>query len=360
MTISNALNKPFKTPKERKQQVVDWQTIILISVPWAAIVSLLIYFIKNPEKAEKWYSILSRAFSFLSLRIEKNGVSRDIQADINSYVKKIGSQTGNPVLPYRVKVNWVSSTNREAFVKEGKVLIKMDYHTNQAKNFLYATMEWVNKGLIPEARHLLDKSILRAAELVFMNDFFTKKKRYDVRQLFLDKVYEPEVSKGSVLETYCTTFDKLNKTGLFMGVALEEFSLLGRKAGSAVPNSKIKMETVSFMNMLNKLSSRMHGEDVNPTHNGENIKCSIVLIARYEKYLTEGLSPYLGWINRCLSGGLCSFYICGVSDPNIMIVRKIRDAYEESRKLTVASENIYHLDGQRAIVLHLQTKAPTI
>lgn len=338
----------------------DWLTLIITSIPWAIIVGLLLYLIKNPEKVEKWYSIIARSLSFISLKLEKQGVAGDIQSDINSFANNINSQAKAPVLPYGVKVRWISSTTRQAFVKEGKVIIKMHYHENQAKNFLYTIMEWINKGLIPESRHILDKTVLRAIDFTCISKLLTEKKRYDVKQLFLDEIYESEVTKGSLLERYCSVFNKLDKTGLFVGVALPEFSSLGKRTSSVMPNERIKLETIGFTQMLEKLSLKLHGEDVSPDYNGEHIKCSIVLIARQDTYLMRGLSPYLNWINKCYTKGIRSIYVCAIGDANISIVRKIRDSYAESKKISIVSEKTPSLDGNKAIVLYLETKEQPI
>jgi len=329
---------------------------LITSIPWAVIVGLLLYFIKNPEKAEKWYSIIARSLSFISLEWEKRGVASDIQSDINSFVKNINSKTKHPVLYYGVKVKWISGTTREAFVKKGKVIVKMQQHKNQAKNFLYTVMDWVNKSLIPEGRHLLDKAILRALDFTCINKVLVEKKRYDVRQLFLDEFYEREATKGSLLEKYCSVFDKLDKTGLFVGVVLPEFSSLGKRTGSMMLDEKIRLETIGFTGMLEKLSRKLHGEDVSPTYNGENIKCSVVLIAKQEKYLLHGLSPYLNWINKCCADGIRSIYVSAIGDANISIVRKIQDSYAESKKISVVSAETQPADDKKAMVLYLEVK----
>ena len=291
----------------------------------------------------------------MSLWLEKSGVAKDIQSDINSFTKNVNSQTKEPILPYDAKIKWVKGTTREAFVREEKVIVRMRHHKNQAKNFLYATLEWVNKGLIPQARHLLDKSVRRAVDLIFINKFLVEKKRFDARQLFLDEIYEREAKKGSILERYCNTLDKLNDKGLFLGVVVQEFSSLGKRTGSAIPDKKTRFETISFMNMLERLANKPPGKDVNPTYIGENIKCSIVLIARYETYLMYGLDPYLNWINKCCEKGICSVYVCARGDANTMIVKKIRDAYEQSKKISVISENIFPIKGKKVIVLYMET-----
>lgn len=339
-------------------QVFDWQTFLATSAFWLPIVALLLYFIKNPEKVEKWYSIIARSLSWISLRLEKSGVAKDIQSDINSFAKNIDSRTSKHVVPYGVKIKWISGTTRQVFVKNSRVVVKMQHHQNQAKNFLYALLEWVNKGLIPESRHLIDKTVLRAVEFAFINKVLTEKKRFDTRQLFLDGVFEPEATKGSLLERYTSIFNKLDRRGEFVGIVLHEFSSLGRREGTTISDKEIRSETIGFTNMLEKLSRKQSKKDATPDYNAVHIKCSIVLIARPENYLMYGLSPYLNWINKCCTKGIKSFYVCAIGDTNISIVRKIRDAYQESKRVSVVSETIESIDSKRTMVLYLKAKKP--
>jgi hypothetical protein len=335
---------------------VDWLAVFVTSLPWAAFVGLLFYFIKNPEKAEKWGSIIARSLSFLSSRLEKFSVARDIQSDINSFAKKLRFSAESSIVPYGVRVSWVKNVTREAFVKDGKVVIKMAHHENQARNFLYATMEWANRGLIPESRHLLDKSILQALDFTFINKALTESKRHDSRQIFLDEIFEPRVAKGSLADTYCSVFGDLDKIGLFVGVVLPEYASLGRRLGSVIPDEKIRLETVYFFNMLQKLARKKHGKDVNPNYVGEYINCYIVLIARTETYAMYGLEPYLGFINKCCREGARSLYVCAIGDSNVSVVKRIRDSYEKSTKLSCAWEKVQSVGNTRSIVLHLESR----
>jgi hypothetical protein len=335
---------------------VDWIAVFWTSLPWAALVGLLFYFIKNPEKAEKWSSLIARSFSFLSSRIEKFSVARDIQSDITSFAKKLRCGMDINLIPYGIKVNWVKSTTRQAFVKKGKVVIKMEHHENQAKNFLYALMAWVNRGLIPESRHLLDKSVLQAIDFAFINKALNESKRYDSRQIFLDEIFEPRAPKGSLVERYSSILGRLDQIGLFVGVVLPEYTSLGKRLGSVMPNESIRLETVYFFNMLERLAKRKPGQDINPSYVGEYINCYIVLIARAETYALYGLDPYLGFINKCCREGARSFYVCAIGDPNVSVVKRIRDSYEKSRKLSFEWEKVQSLGRMRSIVLHLATR----
>lgn len=353
--ISSVSSKLWKILEVGKK-MFDWFTALVASIPWVLIVGLLVYFVKNPEKVEKWSSIIAKSLSSISSRWENASVAKDIQADINGFAKTTNAGMTNPVLPYSVKISWVLTTSREAFVKEGKVVIKMQKHANQARNFLYALLEWTYKGLIPESRHLLDKTVLRAIDFAFINKVLTETKRHDSKQLFLDEFYETEATKGSLLEKYSSAFNRLDKTGLFAGVVLPEYAFLGKSMSSEMPHEKIKMETIGFANVLEKLSRKSPGEDVSPDYNGEHIKCSIVPIARSEKYFTYGLSPYLTYINKCYEEGICSIYVCGIGDANISIARKIRDAYEKSKKISFVWERTQSEGDNKSTVLFFKAQ----
>lgn len=353
LSVSRKLSK---IPEARKE-MFDWPTALIASVPLIAIIGILTYFVKNPEKVEKWSSLIAKGISWAGSRWENASVAKDIQADINGFVRKTNAGMKSSILPYGVKVSWISSTSREAFVKEGKVIVKMQKHQNQAKNFLYALMEWTHKGLLPESRHLMNATVLRSIDFAFINKVLSETNRHDSRQLFIDEFYESEVPKGSLIEKYCTAFNKLDYMGMFTGVVLPEYSLLGHHVGSSLPNEETKLETIGFATMLERLSRKVSGKDVSPNYMGKNIKCSIVLIAKVEKYFEQGLSPYLSFINKCCEQGYGSIYVVGTGAENISIVEKIRDAYEQSKKISFVWEKTQTLKNNESKVLFFKTSA---
>jgi len=333
--------------------MTDWITIIYTSIPWAVVVGLLIYFIKNPEKVEKWYSLIAGAFSFLGLRFEKSSVARDIQSDINSFSKDYNDK-GISSLPYGIKIRWISETTRESFIANGKVVVKMKHHKNRARNFLYGAIDWANKGVIPEGREFLHKKVLKALDFTLVYKLLTEKKRYGSRQLFLDEIYNKEAPNGSLVNTYSTAFNKLDESGIFMGVVLPEYTSFGKKMEKSIPSKKHFAETIGFANMLEKLSRKPSGVDISPEYKGDNIRCSVCLVARPEKFALLGLEPYLSYINKCVKEGVESIYVCAIGDKNMSNARSIRNAYEKSENLSLVSERIQPVGKNKGIVLHFR------
>jgi len=329
--------------------------LLVSSIPWAFIV-YTVY--RTPEKIEKWVSMCYRLISWAGLKYEKKGIAGDIQADIKSFSRILNTQVSSDLLPYEIKIDWINEETRESFVKDKKVVVRMRHHKNQAKNFLYATLSYVENGLIPQTRSFIERQVMRAIELVFCNNVFVSNKRFDVRQLFIDEIYEPETRRSSTLKRYINVMDRLENTGHFSRIALREFSDLGHRINESIPKDDVRKDTVEFTKMLERLVQRKQHEDISPTYNGKYIKSSIVLVAKPETYLLHGIDAYLRFINKSIKEGTESFYICALGDQNISIVRQIIDAYEESKDLSIVTRDTYNLQTrQKAICVVLQRKS---
>jgi hypothetical protein len=199
----------------------------------------------------------------------------------------------------------------------------------------------------------MDQKVLRSLDFAVINKILTETNRHDAKQLFISEIYEPEARAGSLLEKYCSTFHKLDEQGTFVGVALPEYSLLGESVGSSIVDSQVRAETISFAVLLMKLANKKPGEDVSPTHQGQYINCSIVLVAKYETYQMRGLEPYLKFINKCERDGIKSLYVCGWGQ-NASVVARIKDAYEGNKKIVLDSEKLIANKLNKSRILHFK------
>lgn len=337
--------------------MTDWTTILAIVgiVPWAVVV-ILVYFLKNPEKAEKWASMFARVFASVSTRAERSLVARDIQSNINSYAQEANGKEKTSIFPYEAKIKWVISTSREIFIKNNKMVIRMQHHDNQARNFLYATMDWVCNGTVPQCRHFLHPTVQKALEFALINSILSEKRRHDSRQLFIDEVYDKEAPVGSLVRTYASAFTTLDSKGLLLGVILPEYASFANGLEGQLSNDKLTAESIGFATMLERLSRKKQGVDVSLDYKGEHINCSIVLVARSETYSTRGLEPYLNYINKCPSEGYKNIYVCASGEENFYIAKRIKNAYEKSTTFYLFSETIRDMTHSKLIVLHYEIK----
>src|SRR5437879_5298158 len=107
--------------------------MVIEYIPYVVLVGIIIYMLKNPEKVERWSSIFARLFSKISKKAERHSVSADIQSRLSSYIRNYAVEG---VLPYGLRFKWIDGANFDSYVKDGDVIVIMDVHQNNARNFV--------------------------------------------------------------------------------------------------------------------------------------------------------------------------------------------------------------------------------
>ena len=153
--------------------------LLTFGVTATPLTILIIYFIKNPEKAEKWGSIIARVFSRASSAAEKRSVSGDIQSEINSFAKSIDGRIDSSIFPYGIKIKWEEPTDAQydSFVNGENVVVRLKHHSNQAWNFALTTMAYVESGFLPNLRPHFDGTVSEALNLATTQKIICERKR---------------------------------------------------------------------------------------------------------------------------------------------------------------------------------------
>ncbi len=284
----------------------EWAYSLVTGIPLTLII---IYILKNPEKAEKWVSIGSRLFSHFSNAAERQSVSGDIQSDINAFAKGINNTIDPTVLPYGIQIKWekIENTTQDSFVKEGKLVVRMQHHSNQARNIAVATLAYVRGGLLPEARPYLDDHVAEGLGLSMTRKILLARKRFDAFQLFskdLRTIDEPDVVRLSKI------MDDLDGIGMFEPLVLREFADLGKSLTGKIPTDDVKNETKDFPDFTEKFTQKPSGVDISPDFHRRFLRISIILVAKLATYVSHGLDPYTKFVNTCMNRKVDSIYVC--------------------------------------------------
>lgn len=105
--------------------------------------------------------------------------------------------------------------------------------------------------------------------------------------------------------------EKLDAEGILTRVYLKELSELDAKLPTLLSSQRAENETVSFLQTMKKLVEKQKGVDINPTHRGQVIDMSIMLVAR------EGIldpTPYFNYAEKCWDSGLPRLYVMAQGD----------------------------------------------
>lgn len=302
------------------------------------LLAIILYFLKNPEKAEKWAAILARLFAYFSDAAEKRTVAGEIQADIKSFANALSTRVNPAILPYGIKIRWEKTPEMsyESFVKDGQVVVRLRHHSNQARNFVLACLAYIQSGLLPEARPYFSASVSEALDLAMTRKALLDRKRSDAFSIFSKEIIGERNSESAVLRMYDIMGD-LDGMGMFSQILLREFGDLGKRLSGITPTSDIKDEITCFVMFCEKLAEKEPGVDVSPTFAEKILRLSVVLITRFDTYLRRGIEPHKKWIEKCLAEEVDSIYVCA-RGRNIEVARYVDGALRTEARLRKISE----------------------
>ena len=267
--------------------LIEWLSYIPIAL-------FIIYAFKNPEKIELWSSIITRVFSRFSKKAERHSISADIQSRLSSYIKNYSVEG---VLPYGIKFKWVDKGNFESYVEEGDVIVIMDKHENNSRNFLNAIVAYTSQALFPKVRQYLPSDFLIASELL-VQEKLIREKRPDALTIFKNEIEPERIKSLTGIKKMKEKLDSMDKSGYFETVLLPEVTHASPRLQELTTN-EITVEVHSFVTYLEQIVNRKPGDEShNLWYDGKSFHVAIILIAKHFKMLSEGIKPYL---NRALS-----------------------------------------------------------
>lgn len=304
-------------------QIFGW------AVPNAAWIGVVIYLITHPEVAQKWGAVFNSWLSRISSGAERRAVALDIQGRIDSFSKSMNTEVAG-IMPYGVKIQWVvGETTKESFFKDNKVILRMGYHTNQDENVVRTALEYVAKGMLPDARSHVDGGVAKSADLIMTKKLLEKERR-SALQYYYGEVLNPATKADKELDRYVSIMHGLDQLGYFTRILLRELQLLGVTKQFSIPEQSTKEETKKFVDFLDqKVVRKPPKVDVDPTFVGESMVLSIVYVAK-----TERIGPHLGWIKKCIKKNMDRIYICARGAYNISLVRRLQERLKSNPRLS--------------------------
>lgn len=313
--------------------------IINIIASWSisgTLFGLLIYFLLNPEKVEKWASIFAKFFAFLSLKIEKLHISKDIQYKINSFRKEINKECED-LIPYEIEIKFINPTmfrKESCEHQEDKVIIIMKDRKNQDENFVKAAMISTEKTLIPNSRNYINPTLMKSIDLQFIKNLILSSNK-TLLNYYIDNYLAPELKLNKKFKHIIRILEKLSDRGVFTRILLQELKDYGMLFYPKLSNKIHYKEPKYFFKILEELANKEHKIDINPNYIGEYIKMSIVMIGRPERVFTISgeidITPYINWIFSCEKKGIKSIYLLALS-KNIIAAKKTAKLLDEMPK----------------------------
>ena len=116
-----------------------------------------------PEKAQEINRRVKRALAWLGTSQQRKYIAYDISIAVNKSASNLNS-ISKDVCPYDLELEWLDlgELTPESFLKDGKIVLRMNYYKDQIKNLSNVMYAYVNDATMPIAKEYLDSKITKA------------------------------------------------------------------------------------------------------------------------------------------------------------------------------------------------------
>lgn len=293
----------------------------------SALAGLLIYFIANPAKVEKWSAIIAGLIEERSASAARHAAASEVQSDVSSYIKETNSEG---ILPYGLKIKWVKEENLEANVdkRHGEIMVVMKYQNDNSRNFITAIRGYTSKAFMPNIKHDIPSPIATAAELI-VQEKLIRAKHEDALDIFKTEVLPLQIGTNKNLRDIHKQLTQIDKIGYFENIFLNEILI----AGDAIRNFDDPQKTndvKGLIDFLNKFYKKIPGKDVPLEYRSKLFRLNIILVAKTDTISLAGTAPYASRAKASLSHGIRSIYVTGTKDDRRYVQDVVKSITEQN------------------------------
>lgn len=266
--------------------------IISISVPLLVGGSLILYFVKNPDKFEKWLSILYKFFRFVCDKAEYKYVKYTVQSYINGFIVSIKKDVPNLNVE-NVKLGWVDgNTTADQFIKNDQLVLRMHKSRNDNRNVVHATVAFVSCALLHKAKRYIADYQKKTIDL-FATTKILEEGHSEFLSDFVD-LYLADAMDNDKINDMFSKFEDIHKVKMFFPVFVNELNFLGEKVFARSVRKQIVYDEVSSLcSFLYCYSNRKKSEDVQSDYTGQYARFAIRIVGKKGKIQNVGSSIYV-------------------------------------------------------------------
>lgn len=247
-------------------------------------------------------SVLASTFGWCKsehtkLKIETNGATSIDR--LNQVVPELN-------LP-ELAIEWVKPDEHgKVRLEPGKAIVLLKYDKDNTQNIINTTSIYIQNTLLNKSKPFLDSGIKRAVDFAIIREFLSKtpQKDYIVTQ-YVDTC-------TADFDRYGDAFNKVIKVedeGLLARVLLREYAVWGNKLVGRIRNEDLVNESKSFLDFIYNIASREFDELTPLVFNDATLKVAVLLVAKYDTYVENGIKPYVRRIREGFANGINTFYL---------------------------------------------------
>jgi len=293
-----------------KYPSAGWVVVILIfcSVSYWILKLLNIFFPTIDILKSKIYMPLAKKFKFR--RLVKGAIKSDIKGNVNNTVKKIQKELPNGWIN-EMDIKWVDNENKEDFIKDKRIVIRIRPLEDQALNFVTATYYFFKKALFPGTKRVIPEIPRETAVLKLCHRVIKENKKEYLKD-FEDNILEDAIQEKDKILNYFDRYENIDKFGFFTGAFIREIHKIAYEIRH-IPLRKIMPQEISeilehieyFIKEIPSVPEK-YWKRLGPV-----TSYGFMLIGSRQKIKHQGAEVYIKRVKKDFNSGVKRLYLFG-------------------------------------------------
>lgn len=312
----------------------------LIGLPWSILLTVLTNLDRVASAIASSYK-LGRKVSFW---FEKNAVEKRLEVTIGSGAKKLNAEAGIDLLPHDIDIKWVEPQDRDAFLKNGDIVVCLESSYNEERNLSRATMLYVEEDLVYESQRFINTTIMKSLSFAIARKLLMLDRKLGALKCLNQEFMEPEIKKMVQIREYVKGMEMMDRQGLLTRVLLREFSKLDAKLSPSLTDTQARKETKSFTMLLKRFVERATGEEMlTLDHKGAVFRIHLLPVAKFERF---NISNFLKAVSRCNDENIDIIYVLA-RGRNVVLAKFVISEIEKTKLYLKNKDWEYNIIGRR-------------
>lgn len=207
-------------------------------------------------------------------------------------------------------VEWVENGKAGTYdVKEGEFVVRLDPSAAQPKNIVTLAILLVRETTLRGVRSCVSEPLRCAIDMNLVRNLLYQLRNRKVFDWFMSTQYQPLVQSDQDIDYRNTQIRAIDQRGFFAHLLLVELDEFCRKVFGQVPTPAMGGEIRRLVDFLHVLAIKKRGQDVYLDIRTAHFSINIVLVAKTQKILEQGVGPYMTAIEGALQHGFQVQYV---------------------------------------------------
>ncbi len=279
----------------------------------ATLAGILIYFLLNPEKFEKFVALVSKFLKIVSKSFDRTYVKYDLQGKINDYLRKVSKRVKHIDIK-KIKVEWidVNTQSESQYIQNGEMIIRLKKGEHQNENIVKASMAFISFAFLKKAKSYIAKYQRESMDLFACYDLL-KEEHAEILDQFVQDFMKEKMDNDKIADFF-QKYTDIDEVGIFYPVLVQELTFLGEKVLARKRDAhQIYSEVTNLVNFLYRYANRKLREDNISDFSGEYCKFGIRIIGRSTVINRDGERVYSNHLRKIASQNE-TIYLIGSKD----------------------------------------------